>query len=117
VLGRLRAMGVTVAFDPFGTDYSALTYLDELPADRLKVDHRLVGALEQDARAARAARTFIAVGRELGLKVVAKGVENQNLLQRVIALGCNEAQGYHYASPMLEEEFVAWLATQRRIHS
>ena len=116
-LSRLRAMGATVAIDDFGAGCSALACLHRWPADRLKLDHRLIGALEPDGHATRTVRALIALGRELGLKVVAEGVENRMLLQQVIALGCAEAQGYHYASPMPADECMAWLAQQTGVRS
>lgn len=110
LLKRLRAMGATVAIDDFGTGYSSLAYLDKLPADRLKIDRSFVRALERDDNGTRIARTIIVLGRELGLQVIAEGVENQNLEELVQALGCNETQGYHYGHPMQESEFIAWHA-------
>ena len=113
LLTQLRALGVTVAIDDFGTGYSSLSYLDRLPADRLKIDRSFVHALERNDHGTRIARTIIVLGRELGLKVIAEGVENQSLADLVVGLGCNEAQGFHYARPMPEEDFIAWLQRQR----
>ncbi|QLH50671.1 MAG: EAL domain-containing protein [Candidatus Accumulibacter cognatus] len=110
LLKRLRAMGVTVAIDDFGTGYSSLAYLDKLPADRLKLDRSFVRALERDDNGTRIARMIVVLGRELGLQVIAEGVENQKLEELVMALGCNETQGYHYGHPMQESEFIAWHA-------
>ena len=108
-LATLRASGVTVAIDDFGTGYSSLAYLDRLPADRLKIDRSFIATLQHDGRAARIPRTIIALGRELGLRIVAEGVEQQSVADAARALGCHEAQGYHFARPMPEAEFIAWL--------
>jgi EAL domain-containing protein (putative c-di-GMP-specific phosphodiesterase class I) len=110
LLGRLKGMGITVAIDDFGTGYSSLSYLEKLPANRLKIDRTFVKALERNDNGTRIARTIIALGRELNLKIVAEGVENAHLAQVVKDLGCTEAQGYHYGKPMSEEAFLAWLA-------
>jgi EAL domain-containing protein (putative c-di-GMP-specific phosphodiesterase class I) len=106
----LRDSGITVAIDDFGTGYSSLSYLERLPADRLKIDRSFVQGLERGQGAARIPRTIIALGRELGLRVIAEGVENESVALAVRALGCHEAQGYHFARPMVEADFVAWLA-------
>ena len=107
-------MGVTVAIDDFGTGYSSLAYLDKLPADRLKIDRSFIRALERDDNGTRIARTIIILGRELGLQVIAEGVESQKLEELVMALGCNETQGYYYGHPMQESEFIAWHARYKR---
>ena len=109
-LAALRDSGITVAIDDFGTGYSSLSYLERLPADRLKIDRSFVQGLERGQGAARIPRTIIALGRELGLRVIAEGVENESVALAVRALGCHEAQGYHFARPMIEADFVGWLA-------
>ena len=112
LLRRLREMGVTVAIDDFGTGYSSLSYLERLPADRLKIDRSFMRSLANGDAGGRIARTIIVLGRELGLTVLAEGVESEAVAAEVAALGCAEAQGYHYGRPMAEEAFVAWLQTQ-----
>ena len=110
LLEKIRALGVSVALDDFGTGYSSLSYLQKLPADRLKIDRSFVAALENDDQGTRIARTIILLGRELKLEVIAEGVESQTVADALVALGCETAQGYHYARPMPEDEFVEWLA-------
>ena len=114
ILTRLREMGSTVAIDDFGTGYSSLSYLERLPADRLKIDRSFVQSLERDDHGSRIARTIIALGRELGLTIVAEGVENETVGRLVTALGCAEAQGYHYGRPMSEEQFLEWLQVHQK---
>ncbi|WP_374262758.1 putative bifunctional diguanylate cyclase/phosphodiesterase [Zoogloea sp.] len=109
-LRALREMGVTVAIDDFGTGYSSLSYLERLPADRLKIDRSFMRGLERGEQGARIARTIIVLGRELGLTVLAEGVESAEVAAEVARLGCSEAQGFHYARPMEEEACLAWLA-------
>ena len=111
-LAALRASGVTVAIDDFGTGYSSLAYLDRLPADRLKIDRSFVATLPDEDRNPRIPRTIIALGRELGLRIVAEGVEQQSVATAAHALGCHEAQGYHFARPMPEAELIDWLQTR-----
>ncbi len=112
-LRRLREMGVTVAIDDFGTGYSSLSYLERLPADRLKIDRSFMRSLANGEAGGRIARTIIVLGRELGLTVLAEGVESEAVAAEVAALGCAEAQGFHYARPMPEEAFVAWLQARQ----
>ena len=114
ILTRLREMGSTVAIDDFGTGYSSLSYLERLPADRLKIDRSFVQSLERDDHGSRIARTIIALGRELGLTIVAEGVENEAVGRLVTALGCAEAQGYYYGRPMSEEQFLEWLQVHQK---
>lgn len=117
LLNRLRATGVTVAIDDFGTGYSSLSYLDKLPADRLKIDRSFITALERNDHGSRIARTIIVLGRELGLRVIAEGVENETAQRFVTELGCHEAQGYHIARPMLEDQFIDWLMKHKEERS
>jgi len=103
----LRQLGVTVALDDFGTGYSSLSYLERLPIDRLKIDRSFVLALEFD-QGKRIARTIVVLGKEMGLKIIAEGVESPALRDRVVEIGCHEAQGYLFARPMIEREFIDW---------
>jgi EAL domain-containing protein (putative c-di-GMP-specific phosphodiesterase class I) len=86
-----------------------LSYLERLPADRLKIDRSFMRSPANGDAGGRIARTIIVLGRELGLTVLAEGVESEAVAAEVAALGCAEAQGFHYARPMAEEAFVAWL--------
>ena len=115
LLEEIRARGVSVALDDFGTGYSSLSYLQKLPADRLKIDRSFVSALEKNDQGTRIARTIILLGHELELEVIAEGVESQSTADVLVALGCETAQGYHYARPMSEDEFVEWLARYIRL--
>ena len=115
LLEEIRARGVSVALDDFGTGYSSLSYLQKLPADRLKIDRSFVSALEKNDQGTRIARTIILLGHELELEVIAEGVESQSTADVLVALGCETAQGYHYARPMSEDEFVEWLARYNRL--
>jgi diguanylate cyclase (GGDEF)-like protein len=116
VEGLLRAVkqrGISVAIDDFGTGYSSLSYLDRLPADRLKIDRSFVNALHAGERGARIAEMVIPLGNQLGMKVLAEGIETAEQAERLTQLGCHEAQGYLYARPMPLQELLAWLENQR----
>jgi EAL domain-containing protein (putative c-di-GMP-specific phosphodiesterase class I) len=99
-LQELRALGVRLAIDDFGSGYSSLTYLQQLPFDKLKIDRGFVLALEHSANAGVVIQAIVALGRALGLSVTVEGVETEE--QRVLLrlAGCNEMQGFLFAAPM-----------------
>jgi diguanylate cyclase (GGDEF)-like protein len=111
VLHRLRHLGVRVAIDDFGTGYSSMSYLRELPVDEVKIDRRFVADLQ--AGDATIARSVIDLGHNLGLHVVAEGVESAEVLDRLRELGCDSAQGYHLGRPMPLSELEGYLGAGR----
>jgi diguanylate cyclase (GGDEF)-like protein len=111
VLHRLRHLGVRLAIDDFGTGYSSMPYLRELPVDEVKIDRRFVADLE--AGDDTIARSVIDLGHNLGLHVVAEGVESADALRRLTELGCDSAQGYHLGMPMPVAELATYLAERR----
>jgi predicted signal transduction protein with EAL and GGDEF domain len=111
VLHRLRHLGVRLAIDDFGTGYSSMPYLRELPVDEVKIDRRFVADLE--AGDDTIARSVIDLGHNLGLHVVAEGVESAAALQCLKELGCDSAQGYHLGMPMPLAELRAYLEQRR----
>jgi diguanylate cyclase (GGDEF)-like protein len=111
VLERLRALGVRIAIDDFGTGYSSLSALTRLPVDVLKIDRSFVSSMEAVAAHAVIVGSTIELARGLGLEVVAEGVENDRLLRRLAALGCDVAQGYCISRPLPAETLTTWLGT------
>jgi diguanylate cyclase (GGDEF)-like protein len=109
VLGELRALGVRTSIDDYGTGYSSLAYLRHLPADELKLDRSLTQDVITDVRAAAIVRHTVALAHELGLSLVAEGVEDQATATRLAELGCDVAQGYAIARPMPVDDFLQWL--------
>lgn len=107
-LGQLRRFGMTIALDDFGTGYSSLAYLRDLPLDILKIDKAFVDVLETSAHEP-LVESMITIGRNMGLQVVAEGVETQVQLERLKALGCTVFQGYLFSRPLPEAEFQEWL--------
>jgi diguanylate cyclase (GGDEF)-like protein len=101
---RLRQRGVTISIDDFGTGYSSFGRLRSLPVDKLKIDHSFVSGLGHDREAEVIVRAIIALGRSLGLRVVAEGVENEDQLHFLVAEGCDAVQGWHLAPPLLAAE-------------
>jgi diguanylate cyclase (GGDEF)-like protein/PAS domain S-box-containing protein len=99
-LGRLRALGVRLAIDDFGTGYASLAYLRELPVDIIKIDPSFVAGLGLDGTLALLTRTIVQVGHDLGIEIVAEGIERPEQLELLRAMGCGLGQGYLVARPM-----------------
>lgn len=107
-----RAPGVRVAIDDFGSGYSSLNYLRHLPIDTLKIDRSFVADLDNDDDAAAAGaivRTVVELGHNLGLNIVAEGVETDRQARQLAQLGCHEAQGYWFAHALTADEIDSWL--------
>jgi diguanylate cyclase (GGDEF)-like protein/PAS domain S-box-containing protein len=113
VLEQLSEMGIRLSIDDFGTGYSSLAHLKRLPVSEIKVDRSFVMNMEQDEDNATIVRSTIDLGRNLGLDVVAEGVESQFVWDRLKALGCTAAQGYHLSRAVPAPELVAWLVERR----
>jgi diguanylate cyclase (GGDEF)-like protein len=109
-LEHLHAMGFKLSIDDFGTGYSSLAYLKRLPVDELKIDKSFVMAMERDLDDARIVRSTIELAHNLGLTVVAEGLETAKAWGMLSRLGCDEGQGYFICKPMPQEQFIAWAA-------
>jgi EAL domain-containing protein (putative c-di-GMP-specific phosphodiesterase class I) len=98
-LQELRALGARLALDDFGSGYSSLAYLQQLPFDKLKIDRGFVAALDQSANTGVIIQAIVTLGRALGMSVLIEGVETEE--QRVLLrlAGCNEMQGFLFAKP------------------
>jgi diguanylate cyclase (GGDEF)-like protein len=116
VLQRLHDLGVRLSIDDFGTGYSSMAYLRRLPVDELKIDRSFVLGMTTTPQDAVLVRTAIDLGHNLGLTVVAEGVEGAEQVHALRELGCDIAQGYHYARPMLGEAFGELLDRVGTIH-
>ena len=99
LLDRFVALGVRVAIDDFGTGWGGLTYLREFPVHALKIDQSFVSAVDHDPQDAAIARSIVSLGTELGLTVIAEGVETVAQQLALQALGCSTAQGFLYGRP------------------
>lgn len=114
---RLRELGVSFALDDFGTGYSSMAYLQGMPIDQIKIDRSFVTHLGRNTKSEAIVRSIIALGRELGLEVIAEGVETPEQKDFLHNSGCNQYQGYLYSVPLSREQFidrVADLHNQRR---
>ena len=113
VLGRLRTMGVGVSIDDFGTGYSSLAYLKRLPVDELKIDKSFVAHIASDGNDAAIVRSTIGLAHDLGLAVVAEGIEDQATWDYLAGLRCDVAQGYFISRPLPVSAFGEWLSSSR----
>jgi diguanylate cyclase (GGDEF)-like protein/PAS domain S-box-containing protein len=114
VLQRLRGMGVRIAIDDFGTGYSSLAYLKRLPVHELKIDRSFVHDVSVSLSDRAIVRSIIELAHNLGLQVVAEGVENEATWRLLGSLGCDFAQGFHMSRPLPSEQFERWLNNMER---
>ena len=98
--GRLRQVGVRIAIDDFGTGYSSLNYLTRYPINRLKIAQELLSRVTTDPRSATVVRAAVRIGRELGVTVIAEGVETEAQASFLLDIGCEQAQGYYFSRPV-----------------
>jgi EAL domain-containing protein (putative c-di-GMP-specific phosphodiesterase class I) len=115
VMEALAGLGIELSIDDFGTGYSSLAYLDRLPVDEVKIDQSFVFRLEKAAGDATIVRATVALAHELGLRVVAEGVESELATRLVTDMGCDLIQGFGLARPMPAGDVVGWL-DRRRAH-
>jgi EAL domain-containing protein (putative c-di-GMP-specific phosphodiesterase class I) len=108
-VSRLSDLGVRLSVDDFGTGYSSLANLRRLPINDLKIDRSFVSPMLQDESDLIIVRSTINLGHDLGLRIVAEGVEDGPTLERLATLGCDLAQGYHLSRPMCASAFGTWL--------
>jgi diguanylate cyclase (GGDEF)-like protein/PAS domain S-box-containing protein len=113
IVEELRRMGVGLKIDDFGTGYSSLSYLHRLPFDTLKIDKSFIATMGQDHSAFEIVKAIIALARNLGLQVVAEGVETRNQADELREMGCEYAQGYLYAPPLTADAAGRMLEVQR----
>jgi len=109
VLERLRKAGGKIYIDDFGTGYSSLSYLVSLPVHALKIDRSFIVQMSASKEARSVVSSVISMGHQLGLRVVAEGVERAQERDALIAMGCNEAQGYFYSPPVAPDKFLGLL--------
>jgi diguanylate cyclase (GGDEF)-like protein len=112
-LARLKALGAKLFVDDYGIGYSSLSYLQKLPVDAIKIDQSFVMAMTESKESAAIVRSAVDLGHDLGLQVVAEGVESALACERVKALACDVAQGYYIAKPMPSAEFGTWMASSQ----
>ncbi len=110
VIARLHALGVQLSIDDFGTGYTSMRYLRDLPVRELKIDRSFVSGMMTDPQDYALVQTSIDLGRRLGLRTVAEGVEDEQTWRELTGLGCDAAQGYLFLRPLPAREVGAWIA-------
>ncbi|MBX3651800.1 MAG: EAL domain-containing protein [Burkholderiales bacterium] len=105
ILKAIKGLGVRIAMDDFGTGYSSLSYLKRFPIDRLKIDQSFIRDITTDASDAALTRSIIALAHNLGIRVLAEGVETGAQREFLVEAGCDEAQGYFFGKPVTAAEF------------
>jgi diguanylate cyclase (GGDEF)-like protein len=115
MLRNLKALGVSIAVDDFGTGYSSLAYLKRFPLDTLKIDREFVRDCTSDPDDAAIAQSIVSLAHNLGLHVVAEGVETQQQLEFLASVGCDEMQGYFFSRPVPQADCTQMLIERRRM--
>ncbi len=113
LLADIKRTGATVAIDDFGTGFSSLSHLRQLEVERLKIDRAFVHEAQTSSAGLTIAQMVINLGRGLGLRVIAEGVETEEQRQQLLALGCHEGQGWLFAKPMQAEQLERWMEEKR----
>jgi diguanylate cyclase (GGDEF)-like protein/PAS domain S-box-containing protein len=108
MLDDLKEDGVSIALDDFGTGYSSLSYLAQFPINKLKIDQSFIVNMDTDARSLAIAETVIALGKKLGMSVIAEGIESQATLNTLVHIGCDFGQGYFISKPIRPDYLVEW---------
>lgn len=104
-LGRLKSLGIKLSVDDFGTGYSSLGYLRRLPLDTIKIDRTFIREVTESEHDQAIARTIVGLGHNLGLRVIAEGVEERAQLETLRGFGCDLAQGYLFSKALPASEF------------
>lgn len=112
-LEQFSALGIRLSIDDFGTGYSALSYLQSLPVDEIKIDKSFISRFTADPRAGQIVRSIIDLSRGLGVGVVAEGIEDKATWDALGQVGCDLGQGYYIAAPMPADELTAWVSRAR----
>lgn len=117
IFERLRDMNVRLSVDDYGTGYSSLSYLKNLPVDELRIDQSFITAMTDDPSDAIIVQSALDLGHDLGLSIVAEGVENATTLAALKTLGVDIAQGVHISGPMPEKILQDWIADRLASHA
>lgn len=117
ILDKIRQLGVRIAMDDFGTGYSSLSYLKRLPLSTIKIHESLIRDIPKDTYNVTITKAIVGLGKSLGLRVVAEGVETKQQLSLLTELKCDEAQGHYLGKPMPAEEFEQMLRKANKLDS
>ncbi|MET1113108.1 MAG: bifunctional diguanylate cyclase/phosphodiesterase [Allosphingosinicella sp.] len=113
VLDGLKALGVSVAMDDFGTGYTSLAYLQRLPIDMLKIDRSFVSGMLRDADSVAIVRAILSLASALGMDTTAEGIDSPELARALAEMGCSHGQGFHFARPLDPDSALAYWASRK----
>ncbi len=113
MMDNFQLLGISLSLDDFGTGYSSLNYLKRFPIDKLKIDQSFVRGVTKDADDEAITKAIINLSRNLGLRVIAEGVETEEQLAFLKSFGCEEIQGYYYSRPLPEDDFVKFMQSAK----
>jgi EAL domain-containing protein (putative c-di-GMP-specific phosphodiesterase class I) len=113
ILTEIRDHDIQIAIDDYGTGFSSLSYLRDLPVNELKVDRSFIGALRSDPRSKMIVASTLQMAHALGMRTVAEGVEDAATMADLVAMGVDLLQGYHLSRPMPAHELEPWFARWR----
>lgn len=116
IFSELKEIGIKIAIDDFGTGYSSLSYLRKIPINKIKIDRSFIMDLNYKQESSIITKTIIVMGKNLGYKVIAEGVENKHQLQVLKDNGCDEVQGYYYSKPLMPEELERFIKIRQNNH-
>ncbi|EPG72891.1 diguanylate cyclase (GGDEF) domain protein [Leptospira fainei serovar Hurstbridge str. BUT 6] len=106
ILAELHSWGIALSLDDFGTGYSNLAYLSRLPLRTLKIDQSFVRRILVDSNSLAISRTIVALGKSLGLRITAEGIETEDQLRKIRDLGCDEVQGFYFSRPISFQDLI-----------
>jgi len=115
MIGELRSLGVRVCLDDFGTGYSSLSYLHQYPINRLKIDPSFIGQLQSEGSGSKIVKAILTLAHDLGMSVVAEGVETQEQLSRLMSLDCEYGQGYYFGMPEDPQSASRWIGVPSEV--
>lgn len=109
ILRELESKGITTSIDDFGTGYSSFSYLKDLPVESVKIDKSFVDSVLSDRKDAAVCKGIITMAGEMGIRVIAEGVETREQFERLKSYGCEAFQGYYFAKPMAFDDLITWM--------
>lgn len=112
-LQQIKQLGVSISIDDFGTGFSSLSHLQKLAVDKLKIDRAFVNDISNNANEGSIAKMIVQLGQNLGLSIIAEGVETRDQANTLLTYGCHLAQGYFYSKPLSKQDLHQWMAEQR----
>lgn len=114
---HIKALGIGLSVDDFGTGYSGLDFLRRFPYDTLKLDQVFIANLKDDQFTRQVLTSITILAKELGMKLVAEGVEREDQLEAVRLLGVDRVQGYYFCRPLPKDQIITWIARNNSIEN